>query len=87
MRPTLAGRSRESIERLGRELGCETRTISLEDPRLPEAIAGFGCVLLAAGPFSRTEKRARIPAVGFDAPAQAAFVGLHRRGPRVSGGH
>src|SRR5688500_5421604 len=54
MRPTLAGRSRESIESLGRELDCETRAMSLEDPELARSIEGYGCVLLAAGPFSRT---------------------------------
>ena len=54
MRPILAGRSRDPIERLGRELGCETRTMSLEDPALARSLEGIGCVLLVAGPFSRT---------------------------------
>jgi short subunit dehydrogenase-like uncharacterized protein len=57
MRPTLAGRSRESVESLGKELGCETRTMSLDDPYLARSLEGFGCVLLAAGPFSRTSSR------------------------------
>jgi short subunit dehydrogenase-like uncharacterized protein len=54
MRPTLAARSRESIEGLGRELGCEVRAMALEDRHLARSIEGFGCVLHAAGPFSKT---------------------------------
>jgi short subunit dehydrogenase-like uncharacterized protein len=56
MRPILAGRSREPIEWLGRELGCETRTMSLDDPGLARSLEDVGCVLLAAGPFSRTSR-------------------------------
>ena len=56
MRPVLAGRSRAAIERLGRELGCETRTMSLDDPDLGRSLVGVSCVLLLAGPLSRTSR-------------------------------
>ena len=56
MRPILAGRSREAVERLGRELDCEARAIALEDPGLARRLEGIECLLHAAGPFSRTSR-------------------------------
>jgi len=49
-RPILAGRSRESVEPLARELGLEARVFGVEAPQLD----GVDLVLHCAGPFSRT---------------------------------
>ncbi|HEX3110957.1 MAG TPA: saccharopine dehydrogenase NADP-binding domain-containing protein [Thermoanaerobaculia bacterium] len=51
-RPVLAGRSRESIEKLANELGCEWRVFDLDKPDL----SGVQLVLHCAGPFIRTSK-------------------------------
>ncbi len=67
---TVAGRSREAIEPLAREHAVPYEVFSLEEPprRLAERLAGFGALLLAAGPFSRTSApavaaclKARVP--------------------------
>lgn len=55
LRPVLAGRSRERIEALARELGLEARVFGLDDKaRLLAQIKGHGLVLHCAGPFSAT---------------------------------
>src|ERR1043166_6730459 len=51
-RPILAGRSREAIERLAQELGCEARVFDLNNPDLKD----IQLVLHCAGPFIRTSK-------------------------------
>ncbi|WP_338524223.1 saccharopine dehydrogenase NADP-binding domain-containing protein [Pseudomonas batumici] len=55
LKPVLAGRNRDKVEALGRELGLETRVFGLEDEvRLLAQIKGHGLVLHCAGPFSAT---------------------------------
>src|SRR5438270_1799912 len=51
-RPVLAGRSRESVEKLANELGCEGRVFDLAKPDL----SGVQLVLHCAGPFIQTSK-------------------------------
>lgn len=51
-RPVLAGRSRERVEALARELGCESRVFDLDSPDL----RGVQLVLHCAGPFIHTSK-------------------------------
>jgi short subunit dehydrogenase-like uncharacterized protein len=54
-RPVLAGRRREKLEPLARELDLDLRVAPLDDPRrLREALEGVGLVLHTAGPFIRT---------------------------------
>ncbi|HWS71956.1 MAG TPA: saccharopine dehydrogenase NADP-binding domain-containing protein, partial [Thermoanaerobaculia bacterium] len=50
LKPILAGRSREAIEPLARELGLESRIFGVDAPRLE----GVDVVLHCAGPFSQT---------------------------------
>ncbi|BBH44216.1 saccharopine dehydrogenase family protein [Pseudomonas sp. KU43P] len=55
LKPVLAGRNRDKVEALGRELGVETRVFGLDDEvRLLAQIKGHGLVLNCAGPFSAT---------------------------------
>lgn len=55
LKPTLAGRSREKIEALGRELGLEARAFGLDDPaKMAQQIQGHSVVLHCAGLFSTT---------------------------------
>jgi len=55
LRPVLAGRSRDKVEVLARELGLEARVFGLDDPaRLLAQIKGHGLILHCAGPFSAT---------------------------------
>jgi short subunit dehydrogenase-like uncharacterized protein len=55
MRPVLAGRSAESVARLGEQLGLLTRIFSLDKPEdVTEGLAGMQTVLHCAGPFSAT---------------------------------
>ena len=49
-RPVLAGRSKEKIESLAKELGCEWRAFDLMQPDL----SGIALVLHCAGPFVHT---------------------------------
>lgn len=57
LEPVLAGRSRDKIEPLARELGLEARGFALDDvARASEQIKGHGLVLHCAGPFSATAK-------------------------------
>jgi short subunit dehydrogenase-like uncharacterized protein len=67
---TVAGRRREAIEPLAKAHGVPFEVFSLDEAprRLVERVAGFGALLLAAGPFSRTSApalaaclKARIP--------------------------
>nr|WP_283105429.1 saccharopine dehydrogenase NADP-binding domain-containing protein [Pseudomonas moorei] len=54
-KPVLAGRSRDKVEALARELGLEARVFGLDDEvRLLAQIKGHGLVLHCAGPFSAT---------------------------------
>lgn len=55
VRPVLAGRSAEPLERLGAELGLEVRAFSLDDPAEVRAgLDGVGVVIHCAGPFEHT---------------------------------
>ncbi|MGP6459796.1 saccharopine dehydrogenase family protein [Pseudomonas parakoreensis] len=55
LKPVLAGRSRDKVEALARELGLEARVFGLEDEvRLLAQIKGHDLVLHCAGPFSAT---------------------------------
>jgi short subunit dehydrogenase-like uncharacterized protein len=55
LRPILAGRSRERIEPLARNLGLDWRCFPLESPeRIAPEIAGMTAILHCAGPFSET---------------------------------
>lgn len=55
LRPVLAGRNRERIEALGRELKLDTRVFGLDDATaLHGGVTGMGLVLHCAGPFSAT---------------------------------
>ena len=55
LKPVLAGRSRDKVQALARELGLEARVFSLEDEvRLLAQIKGHDLVLHCAGPFSAT---------------------------------
>jgi short subunit dehydrogenase-like uncharacterized protein len=57
LRPILAGRDREKVERLAAELGLESRIFALEDSAaLEAALNEVAAVLHCAGPFSRTSK-------------------------------
>jgi short subunit dehydrogenase-like uncharacterized protein len=54
-RPILAGRNREKVEGLARELGCEARTFALDDPaEAAGGLRGVAAVLHCAGPFLHT---------------------------------
>lgn len=53
--PVLAGRNRDAVEALGRELELPTRVFSLDDAAATrEALRGVAAVLHDAGPFSAT---------------------------------
>jgi short subunit dehydrogenase-like uncharacterized protein len=57
LRPVLAGRNRQAVEQLARELGCDSRVFSLdggEAVRTLEALSDVRAVLNCAGPFSQT---------------------------------
>lgn len=55
LKPVLAGRSRDKVQALARELGLEARVFGLEDEvRLLAQIKGHDLVLHCAGPFSAT---------------------------------
>lgn len=55
LQPILAGRRREPIEALARELGLQVRIFGLDDTRqAADALQGCGLVLHCAGPFSAT---------------------------------
>lgn len=57
LRPVLAGRSRESVARLARELGLDWRAFDLGSPaEVAAGIRGMTAVLHAAGPFSETSR-------------------------------
>ncbi len=57
LRPVLAGRSREKIERLAGELGCPHRVFSVEDhTALVSSLQDVQAVLNCAGPFSLTAR-------------------------------
>ncbi|HEX3138010.1 MAG TPA: saccharopine dehydrogenase NADP-binding domain-containing protein, partial [Casimicrobiaceae bacterium] len=57
MRPTLAGRSRQKVEQLAAELGCQSAVFSLDDhTSLVRALDGMTAVLHCAGPFSSTAR-------------------------------
>jgi len=55
LRPVLAGRSREKVEALARELGLEARDFGLDDvTQAGRQVEGQSVVLNCAGPFSAT---------------------------------
>jgi short subunit dehydrogenase-like uncharacterized protein len=55
LQPLLAGRSQHRLEPLARELGCEFRTLALDQPGpLLDALAEVDVVLHAAGPYLDT---------------------------------
>lgn len=54
--PVLAGRRPEEIERLGQELGCETRIFSLSVDKTTETLQDIDLVLHCAGPFTDTSQ-------------------------------
>ncbi len=55
--PILAGRSRESLERLAGELGMPWRAFGLDDPSALDAgLQDVDVVIHCAGPFSRTSR-------------------------------
>ncbi len=57
LQPVLAGRSREPVEQLAAELGCEARVFSLSGggaTKALEALPEVRAVLNCAGPFSQT---------------------------------
>ena len=57
LRPILAGRDRDAIEQLARELNLEHSIFSLDDSAaIDEALKTVAAVLHCAGPFSRTSK-------------------------------
>lgn len=55
LRPIVAGRSRDSVESLGAQLGCPVRIFPLNDvAEITREIAGLKVMLNCAGPFSTT---------------------------------
>ena len=57
MRPVLAGRSREKIEKLAAELGCRSAVFDLDDQTsLVSSLDGMAAVLHCAGPFAHTAR-------------------------------
>lgn len=57
MTPILAGRNRQALERLARDLGFEHRVFGLDDPTTVQAgVRGARLVLHCAGPFSATSR-------------------------------
>jgi short subunit dehydrogenase-like uncharacterized protein len=57
LRPVLAGRNREAVEKLGKELGLETRVFTLESAeQIADQLGGVLLVLHCAGPFSATSE-------------------------------
>jgi len=56
LNPILAGRSREKVDRLAADLGCESRVFSLSDPGLEQRLDDVDLVLNCAGPFVDTHR-------------------------------
>ncbi|HUQ32841.1 MAG TPA: saccharopine dehydrogenase NADP-binding domain-containing protein [Pyrinomonadaceae bacterium] len=57
LRPTLAGRDKNTIEQLAAEHGLEHRIFALDDaPAIDAALSEVSVVLHCAGPFSRTSR-------------------------------
>jgi short subunit dehydrogenase-like uncharacterized protein len=57
LRPHVAGRSRGPVDRLGSELGLQSRVFGLDAAAdLDEGLEDVGLVLHCAGPFSRTSR-------------------------------
>ncbi len=54
MKPILAGRRRDELEVMGRELGLPVRVFGLEPEALALGLKGMGLVMHCAGPFSET---------------------------------
>jgi short subunit dehydrogenase-like uncharacterized protein len=58
LKPTLAGRNRESVARLATELGCPAASFDVKEPsKIAEQLSGFSAVLHCAGPFSQTARQ------------------------------
>lgn len=57
MRPVLAGRSKERVEKLARELDCPSAVYDLDDhTSMVRSLQDVAAVLNCAGPFSRTAR-------------------------------
>jgi short subunit dehydrogenase-like uncharacterized protein len=57
LRPVLAGRSKDKIQKLAAELGCASAVFDLNDhTSLVSSLSGMVAVLHCAGPFSRTAR-------------------------------
>ncbi|MGD9721784.1 MAG: trans-acting enoyl reductase family protein [Pirellulales bacterium] len=57
LKPTLAGRNRDVVERLAAELGCPAAVFDLRQvSQVAEQLAGHKAVLHCAGPFSQTAR-------------------------------
>lgn len=57
MRPVLAGRSKEKVQKLAAELGCKSAIFDLDDhTSLVRALENQRAVLHCAGPFARTAR-------------------------------
>lgn len=55
LRPVLAGRNADKLEKLGSELGVESRVFDLRDPyKIEQALQDVAVVLHCAGPFIHT---------------------------------
>jgi short subunit dehydrogenase-like uncharacterized protein len=55
LKPVLAGRNRDKVESLARELGLEARVFGLDHPQqVAQQIKGHALVMHCAGPFSAT---------------------------------
>jgi short subunit dehydrogenase-like uncharacterized protein len=57
LKPTLAGRNAEAIEKLAQELELPAATFSLDEAQLAGRLAGHTAVLHCAGPFSQTARQ------------------------------
>jgi short subunit dehydrogenase-like uncharacterized protein len=57
LRPILAGRNRETVAALARELELDHRVFALDSPgSIADGLRGVGAVLNCAGPFTRTAR-------------------------------
>ena len=57
MKPTLAGRSQQKVQKLAAELGCPSAVFDLHDhTSLVRALSGKAAVLHCAGPFAHTAR-------------------------------
>ncbi|MEX2113745.1 MAG: saccharopine dehydrogenase NADP-binding domain-containing protein [Pirellulales bacterium] len=57
LKPTLAGRNAEAVEKLAQELDLPSACFAINDPQLAQRLAGHTSVLHCAGPFSKTARQ------------------------------